>query len=330
MKLDIALSPSSDLRADADLIKRAEDLGFDAAWTLERGRNPFFALTIAAEKTRGIRLGAQAAAFPRSPMVTAQIAWDLARQSNGRFLLGLYTEQRENYDWHEDTQADVGRMREYIEGLRAIWDTFQTDARLRYRGEHYTFRLMAPFFNPGPVSHPDIPVFLSGADPALCTLAGERCQGLHAPGLHTRAYLDSVILPALSDGLSAAGRARSDVELAAEVFVVSGLDEAESLRAKTSAVQQLALQHQLPMNQHVIRHPNWGDFAGNLQESEASKQREKLAELVTDDMLSEVAIVAEPQEVLNKIRKRYGGIADRVCMIFSGASSRLIETIMTA
>jgi hypothetical protein len=35
---------------------------------------------------------AVATAFPRSPMVTAQIAWELAEASRGRFILGLGTQ----------------------------------------------------------------------------------------------------------------------------------------------------------------------------------------------------------------------------------------------
>ena len=330
MKLDIALSPSSNLRADAELIRRAETLGFDAAWTLERAHNPFFALTIAAGKTEAIKLGAQAAAFSRSPMVAAQIAWDLARQSNGQFNLGLTAEQLDNRDWRAEAEIDVSRMREYIEGLRAIWATFQTGARLRYRGEHYTFRLMAPFFNPGPVSKPDIPIFLDGANPALCALAGESCQGLITPRFQPRAYLDAVVLPALSAGLTEAGRARSDIELAVPVTVVSGLDEAESQRAKASARQQLALQLQSHVNQHIGSQLWRDELAECLREANAAKRREKLAETVTDEILSEAAIVAEPQEVLKKIRERYCGAADRVCLIVSGGRSRLMEAIMTA
>ena len=142
MKLDIALNPSNDLRADVKLIRRAEELGFASAWVAESGRNPFFALTVAAAETRKINLGTlAAAAFPRSPMVTAQIAWDLARQTAGRFRLGLHADTVGQIDDRggENGRDNVGQMREYIESLRAIWHTFQTDARLRYRGEHYTF-----------------------------------------------------------------------------------------------------------------------------------------------------------------------------------------------
>ena len=73
-----------------------------------------------------------------------------------------HIERRFSEEWRDP----VGRMREYIESLRAIWNSFQTDARLRYRGEHYQFRLMAPFFNPGPIARiAEIPIYIAGDDP---------------------------------------------------------------------------------------------------------------------------------------------------------------------
>ena len=175
---DILFESTGDIANEAGLIQDAERRGIESAWIHERAGDPFLALTLAAAETSRIKLGAIVAAFPRSPMVTAQIAWDLARQSGGRFQLGLSAKLGGN---QAQSDADeLGRMQEYLESLRAIWDTFQNDARLRYRGQHYTFRLMAPFFNPGPISHPDIPVYLAGESEALCELAGKAADGLIA------------------------------------------------------------------------------------------------------------------------------------------------------
>ena len=234
IKLDVAIRLTGDLRRDAEQIKHAERLGFDGLWVSETAHNPFFALSIAAKETKRIRFGTQdAAAFPRSPMVTAQIAWDLARQTDGRFILGLSMLQREHIErrFSEDWRDPVGRMREYIESLRAIWDSFQTDARLRYRGKHYQFRLMAPFFNPGPIAQAQVPIFLAGDDPEICKLAGEICQGLHAHEFHTSSYLREVVMPAVERGLDIAGRERSDFEVTAPVYVINEESDSERDRA---------------------------------------------------------------------------------------------------
>src|ERR1041384_3856584 len=99
--------------------------------------NPSLPLTPAAEHTRRLTLGtAVAIAFPRSPMVTAQIAWDLAEQSDGRFVLGLGTQIKAHVTRRFSSVWDRPgpRLREYILALRAIWDTFQTNAPLRFKG----------------------------------------------------------------------------------------------------------------------------------------------------------------------------------------------------
>src|SRR5262245_4201501 len=92
MKFDVTIFPDNLNRA-SETARAVEDYGFDGLWTAETAHNPFLPLTHGAASTKRISLGtAIAVAFPRSPMVTAQIAWDLAEQSNGRFILGLGTQ----------------------------------------------------------------------------------------------------------------------------------------------------------------------------------------------------------------------------------------------
>ncbi len=82
MKFDAAFNPNS-LKLVPTLAQETEKLGFDGLWTTETAHNPFLALTLAAGNTSRISLGtAIAIAFARSPMVTAQLAWDLAEQSD--------------------------------------------------------------------------------------------------------------------------------------------------------------------------------------------------------------------------------------------------------
>ena len=91
MKVEAGVS--TDLKQAPIDAQRAEALGYDGVITPETGRDPFFPLLIAGEHTERITLGtAVAIAFPRSPMVTAQIAWDLQKYTNGRFNLGLGTQ----------------------------------------------------------------------------------------------------------------------------------------------------------------------------------------------------------------------------------------------
>jgi len=328
MKLDVIIRPSGDLRHDVEGIKAAERLAFDGVWVAETAHNPFFALTIAAKATSTIMLGSRCAlAFPRSPMVIAQIAWDLARQSEGRFALGLSVGAPANLDprWSEECDDAVGRMREYIESLRAIWDTFQTDARLRYRGDYYQFRLMAPFFNPGPISHPAIPVHLAGVNSSMFRLAGERFDGLHAPAFHSPAYLRDVVLPAL--GAQSEDRSRSKFELIVTALIVNGETHDEARRRATAARMRLARLASNAAFRRVMSHHGWETQAAALGQLAGQSRWDEMHDLISDDMLSAFAIVAPDRDVYRSIIERYDGLAQRVCLEWDADNRELFEAI---
>src|SRR5258708_35508634 len=130
-------------------------------------------------------------------MEAAQLAWDLADQSDGRFILGLGTQIKAHVTRRFSSVWDSPgpRLREYIQALHAIWNTFQTNAPLRFKGEFYTFTLMTPFFTPGPIKSPSIPIYIAGVNTHLCRLAGELCPGVHARPLSTPHAMLAVINP---------------------------------------------------------------------------------------------------------------------------------------
>ena len=92
MKIDGGIM-TTDLRDAARLAAHAERLGYDGLWTAEAGHDPYLPAALAATATERITIGTNiAVAFPRSPLVHAQIAWDLQAASRGRFVLGLGTQ----------------------------------------------------------------------------------------------------------------------------------------------------------------------------------------------------------------------------------------------
>src|SRR5690606_16447837 len=151
------------------------------------------------------------------------------------------------------------RLRDYLDALRAIWASFQTGEGLRFDSAEYRLTLLTPFFNPGPIAHPDIPVAIAGAGPRLARLAGERCQGLHVHPFHTVRYLDDVVLPNIRAGAAEHGRQAADVDLIATVFVVTGRDDSEMAAALRAAKQQIAFYASTPSYRPVLDAHGW-DF----------------------------------------------------------------------
>ncbi|MCY4018885.1 MAG: LLM class flavin-dependent oxidoreductase [Chloroflexi bacterium] len=332
MKIDIFVQPSSDFGSYADRMLQAESWGCDAAWSAEWLSNPFFPLTIAAKKAQcPFTLGTVAAqALPRSPMITAQIAWDLARQTGGRFVLGLDAERPEFLPTGEGGQPleSIDKMREYLDSLRAIWRSFQYDERLRFRGKHYQFRLMAPFFNPGPIDHPEIPIFLSGDGGDVYALAGELCQGLHANVLHSRSYLRDVVMPNLSRGLESSARTRESFELAIPALILTPDILENDLDSQNDTGRRIASYAFARRNHSFAAYHGWEDLLASLRGSALSGDSGSIWRSLPEEILREIAIVSEPEEAAAAIRQRYSGLADRVCLVFAVWNPETIAAIV--
>lgn len=318
MKFDVTIFPD-DLNSAMDLARQVEAYGFSGLWTSEAAHNPFLPLTLAAAVTQHIELGtAIAVAFPRSPMVTAQIAWDLAAQSNGRFILGLGTQVKTHITKRFSSvwSAPVPRLREYIESMRAIWNTWQTGAPLRYRSENYTFTLMTPFFNPGPIAHPRIPVYIAGVNEGLCRLAGELCDGFHVHPFHTVRYLKEVIIPNIEQGAQKSGRSRAAVALTCAVFVVSGRNAEEIQNTAVAAKTQIAFYASTPSYEAVMKLHGWEDIATRLNNMSREGRWLEMWQEISDDMLKEFAVIAPPDDLADAVKERYNGLLDRVGYYF--------------
>jgi probable F420-dependent oxidoreductase len=318
MRFDVTIFPN-DLNAAAGVARQVEEYGFSGLWTSETAHNPFLPLTHAAAATERITLGtAVAIAFPRSPMVLAQTAWDLAAQSKGRFILGLGTQVKQHITKRFSTEwtAPVPRLREYIEALRAIWETFQTNAPLRYTGDHYHFSLMTPFFNPGPIDNPHIPIYIAGVNEGLCRLAGEMCEGFHVHPFHTLRYLRELIVPAINAGAQDAGRARSDCQLSCAIFVVTGRDAEEMRNNSVYVRSQIAFYASTPSYSPVMEMHGWLDLHTRLNTMTREGRWFEMGDLISDDMLNEFAVVAPVDELAHAVRERYQGLLDRVGYYF--------------
>ena len=318
MKLDIALNvEGKHLPAIARTAAAAEELGFDALWSSETRHDPFLPLALAAEHSSRLQLGtAVAIAFSRSPMVVAQTAWDLQDYSGGRLLLGLGTqvkphiERRFGMPW----SAPAPRLREYIGALRAIWRSFQTGAPLDHRGEHYRLSLLTPFFNPGPIEHPAIPISIAGVNQALARLAGEACDGFHVHPFHSAHYLRSVVRPAVEAGAVRAGRVLEDVELTAGVFVITGSGrELAELRERVRS--QAAFYASTPSYRAVLEAHGWSETGEQLGRLARAARWSDMPALIGDEMLGEFAVEAAPDELGAALRERYSGLLDRVALI---------------
>ncbi len=308
MRLEIPLVAPT-IQAIGEYARRMEEIGYDSVITPEVGHDPFLPLMIVAEHTQRLRFGTGVAiAFPRSPFAMAQIAWDLQRYSGGRFMLGLGTQVKGHNERRYSTPwpAPPGpRLREYILCLKAIFNTFQTNARADYQGKWYRFTLMSPFFNPGPNPDGDVPIYISAVNKYNCRLVGELCDGIRMHGFNTPKYTRDVIIPSIEEGARKAGRDLADIDIVGGSFLVTGSNEEEVEKAKAPVKQQIAFYGSTRSYLPVLECHGWGDTGMRLHRLSIEGRWTEMGDLITDEMLNEFAIVGTYDEVVSKIRERY-------------------------
>jgi len=314
MRIDGGLL-SADLASVAERARALEAMGYDGLWTAEAGHDPYLACAIAATSTERLSVGTNiAVAFPRSPLVHAQIAWDLQAASRGRFILGLGTQVKGHNERRYSTPwgAPGPRLREMIQLIRHIWDVWQNGTKAGFEGQHYRFSLMTPFFSPGPIAWPEIPVYIAGVKPYMCRLAGELCDGLHVHPFHSVEYVRQVVRPNVAAGLARSGRPADAVTLATSAFVIMGENADEIASARELARQQLSFYASTRTYRIVLETHGWGEVADELNARAAQGDWRGMASLITDEMLAVYAVEGTYDEVPELVRKKYAGLIDRV------------------
>jgi probable F420-dependent oxidoreductase len=312
------------IAAIAAAAREVEEMGFDVATVPEAGHDPFLPLAIIAEHTQRIALATNVAiSFPRSPLVTAQLAWDLQQLSGGRFRLGLGTqvkghnERRYAAPW---TAPPGPRMREYVLCLKAMFESFQNPRKPSYfDGEHYRFTLMPPFFNPGPIEHPRIPIYIAAVNTYMARLGGELCDGLRVHPISTFSHNREVLLPNVERGAEKAGRALSDIDVIGSPFLAVSKDEEGLEAAKAAVKQRIAFYASTRTYHSVLDFHGWTDVGQELHRLSLEGKWMEMPKLISDEMLEEFAIIAIGDELASKLAERSEGLFTTI--LLDGASA---------
>lgn len=317
-KLDPGLrEPANPLRIEqvGTLAPVAEAAGLDAILVEETKDDPYQLLALAAGATSTVGLGTSVAmAFPRSPTITAMSAWSLQKLSGGRFNLGLgsqvraHVERRFGLTW----SAPAPWMRDYITAVRAVWDCWQNGSPLQVETEHYRLDLMVPLFDPGPIEHPDIPITVAGIGPNMCAVAGEVADGVRLHPVCTASYIESEVLPAVARGAARAGRDVTEIEICLKPLVGTAPD-AETLERVVSTVRErVAFYLSTPTYRRAFAVHGWAEVARQASTLAREQRWSDLPGLVDDDMLHTVATIGTYDEIGAKLRRRFGGLIDRI------------------
>ena len=314
MKIDVVYSGT--LKGITAAAKRAEELGFSGLWVTETKHDPFLFLLKAAEATEKLEIGtAIAVALARSPFTLAQTAWDLAEHSNGRLWLGLGSQVRAHITrrFSMPWGKPVEQMREFILALRAIWGSFQNGEKLKFEGEYYRHTLITPFFNPGPVATPDVPIGLAAVGKKMTELAAELAEFVVLHPFTNLSYLKDVTEPAILEGLKLANRPREDFTVLGSVFAITGNDEQQ---AKLEAVvrNSIAFYGSTPAYRGVLEALDRADLAEELHQLSRQKEWAKMGPLIDDELMEQFAVRCDLDALPAAVEERFGKSYDRVML----------------
>jgi probable F420-dependent oxidoreductase len=290
---------------------RMERIGFDVIHIAETIHDPFtIAATALSQTTRLTVRTSMALAFPRSPMITAYAAWDLAKYSEGRFQLGIASQVRGNIvgrscPWSEP----VSRLRDYIESLRAIFHSFQTGEPLNHAGRFYRFDRLQPYFNPGPIDHPIPQIWTGGVNKKMCVLAGELSDGFvcHPTNSHPL-ILTSRTLPSITEGAWGALRNTPAPAVVAnpQPMMAATRDALDALREPRRS--ELAFLYSTPAYRRQLEYFGFGEIGETLSDMARRSEWSDLPKHLTDDVMNRVVPQGTYQEIPIVLADWYSGL----------------------
>ncbi|HSB96763.1 MAG TPA: LLM class F420-dependent oxidoreductase [Spongiibacteraceae bacterium] len=227
MKLGLMLGYSGKrLALPLDLVKQAEQLGYESVWTAEAyGSDAVTTATWILAHTDKIKVGTCIMQMPaRTPAMAAMTAMTLTQLSNGRFLVGLGASGPQVVEgWHGVPYGKpITRTREYIQIMRRI---MAREAPVEFDGEMYQL----PYHGAGATGlgkplksildgDPNIPIYTASITPAGLSCAAEVADGVfpiwmcpekpHILGQH------------LAAGFAKSGRSLQNFDVAPTVAVI--------------------------------------------------------------------------------------------------------------
>jgi len=313
MRVDVMTFPKP-LAQMGPTAQRTEQAGFDGMLFTEGGRTAYPAVTAAALAAPGLEMSTGVAvAFPRSPMITAQVAWELQELTGGRFRLGLGTQVRTHVvrRYGVDFERPGPRLRDYVSAVKACFAAFRGEP-LDHHGEFYDLDFLNGQWSPGPIEPPDPKVDVAAVNPWMLRMAGEVADGVHVHPIGEPGYLARHVVPKIAQGAALAGRDPSDIALIVPVTTIVGDDDAEIARARDMARGSLSFYGSTPNYAFI-----W-DEAGFEGTTERIRAKQKagdfggMAAEITDDHLAVFCTEARWDDLADALIDKYGDTVDRL------------------
>jgi probable F420-dependent oxidoreductase len=313
MRVDVMTFPKP-LAQMGPTAQRTAQAGFDGMLFTEGGRTAYPAVTAAALAAPGLEMSTGVAvAFPRSPMITAQVAWELQELTGGRFRLGLGTQVRTHVvrRYGVDFDRPGPRLRDYVSAVKACFAAFRGEP-LDHHGEFYDLDFLNRQWSPGPIEPPDPKVDIAAVNPWMLRMAGEVADGVHVHPIGEPGYLARHVITGIANGAARAGRDPSDIAVIVPVTTIVGDDDVEIAQARDMARSSLSFYGSTPNYAFI-----WDEagFEGTTERIRAKQKAGDVAGMaaeITDDHLTVFCTEARWDDLADALIDKYDGTVDRL------------------
>jgi probable F420-dependent oxidoreductase len=315
MRVDVMTLPRP-LREMGPLAQRTQEVGFDGMLFTEGGRTAYTAVTAAALAAPGLELSTGVAvAFPRSPMITAQVAWELQELTEGNFRLGLGTQVRTHVVRRYGVEFDHPgpRLRDYVRAVKACFAGFRGEP-LDHHGDFYELDFLNRQWSPGPIEADDPPVDIAAVNPWMLRMAGEVADGVHVHPIGEPGYITRHVVPEVAAGARSAGRSPDEVNIIVPVTTIVGDTDAEIAASRDAARLTLSFYGSTPNYAFI-----WDEagFEGTTQRIRAEQKAGDLAAMaaeITDDHLAVFCTEATWDHLADALVAKYADTVDRMVL----------------
>jgi coenzyme F420-dependent glucose-6-phosphate dehydrogenase len=216
----------------------AEQYGFDSVfisdhfqpWRHTNGHAPFAFAWMGAlgASTARVQIGTSVLTptFRYHPSIVAQAFGTLGCLFPGRMILGIGTGESLNevpatgMQWPEQRER-FARLRESVRLIRQLW----TEDRVSFEGEYYRTEKATIYDKPAQ----PVPLYIAGAGPMIAKFAGQHAEGFICTSGKAPELYRETLLPNVTTGLQAAGRAADSIDRMIEMKVSFDTDRARAM-----------------------------------------------------------------------------------------------------
>ena len=299
----------------AALARRAEAAGFSGMLFTEGHQVPWMNIAAAAMAAPSLHFSTGIAiAFARSPMVSAEIAWELAQNTQGKFRLGLGSQVKAHIERRYASQWDkpAPQMKDYVLAVKACLKAFRREAPLQHDGPYYKMSLLPEQWTPPRHEHEDVKIDISAVGPIMVRVAGEVADGVHVHPMHSMHYINNRLLPGVAEGARRAGRDPSAIDLIVPVIVAAGDTPEERANPILEAKTTIGFYGATPNYAFQFDDLGHTGMREKLRDCLRAGDNARVQALITDEILDQFAVVARWDDVADRMVERYKGIASRL------------------